>query len=519
MNEALLRVREAFFVGLVDGVPVPLAPGSFQMEMEPRGDGPIPLAAYVPAVDPRNLGDPSFCRDYGLRFPYAAGSMAHGIGSEDLVESLARAGMLAFFGSAGMSPARIGQAIDRLQNSLGDRIYGLNLIHSPAEPALEEAVANLYLQKGVRLIEASAYVELTLPLVRFRVHGIAPDGNGGVITPNRIVAKVSRVEVASKFFSPPPDNFLKALLESGEITEEQAALARRIPMARDVTAEGDSGGHTDNRPSITLIPTIIALKDQMQEKYGYAQRLRVGAAGGIATPASAAAAFAMGAAYVMTGSINQACAESGTSGAVREMLAQAQQADTVMAPAADMFEMGVRVQVLKRGTMFAMRAAKLYDYYRNFESFAQIPAPERAVIEKSYFQASFEDIWDGTCRYFRERDEEQVVRGEKDPRHRMALVFRWYLSQASHWAVSGDPARKMDYQVWCGPSMGSFNEWARGSFLEPPGDRKAVTVALNILHGAAVLARVNFLRCQGLDVSGEVKAAPLKESVLNEYLN
>ena len=68
----------------------------------------------------------------------------------------------------------------------------------------------------------------------------------------------------------------------------------------------------------------------------------------------------MGAAYVVTGSVNQACVESGTSPAVRQMLAEAEQADVAMAPAADMFEMGVKVQVLKRGTMFAMRAAKLY---------------------------------------------------------------------------------------------------------------------------------------------------------------
>ena len=55
------------------------------------------------------------------------------------------------------------------------------------------------------------------------------------------------------------------------------------------------------------------------------------------------------------------------------MLAQARQADIAMAPAADMFEMGVKVQVLKRGTMFAMRAAKLYDLYRTYDRLEQIP--------------------------------------------------------------------------------------------------------------------------------------------------
>jgi len=104
------------------------------------------------------------------------------------------------------------------------------------------------------------------------------------------------VEVASKFMSPPPAPMLRILLERGEITPEQAELAGQVPMAQDITAEADSGGHTDNRPSITLIPTMMALRDRMQSRYNYPHPLRVGAAGGIATPASAAAAFTMGAA-------------------------------------------------------------------------------------------------------------------------------------------------------------------------------------------------------------------------------
>ena len=146
-----------------------------------------------------------------------------------------------------------------------------------------------------------------------------------------------------------------------------------MPVADDITVEADSGGHTDNRPAITLLPTILALRDRLQKQFQYATPPRVGLAGGIATPASVAAAFAMGAAYVVTGSVNQACVESGSSDAVRKMLAEAGQADVTMAPAADMFEMGVKVQVLKRGTMFAMRAAKLYELYRAYPELGSDP--------------------------------------------------------------------------------------------------------------------------------------------------
>ena len=64
------------------------------------------------------------------------------------------------------------------------------------------------------------------------------------------------------------------------------------------------------------------------------------------------------------------------------MLAGAGIADVIMAPAADMFEMGVEVQVLRRGTMFAVRGRKLYDLYRAYPSLEAIPAEERQRVEK-----------------------------------------------------------------------------------------------------------------------------------------
>src|SRR5947199_5094886 len=207
--------------------------------------------------------------------------------------------------------------------------------------------------------------------------------------------------------------------------------------------------------------------------------------------------------YVLTGSINQACVEAGTSEAVRAMLAEAEQADVIMAPAADMFEMGVKVQVLKRGTMFAMRAAKLYELYRAHPSLEGLPPAERAQLEKNLFRAPLEEIWAQTRAFFLQRDPAQVQRAEKDPKHRMALVFRWYLGLSSRWANVGEPSRKVDYQVWCGPAMGAFNEWARGSFLEQPRNRRVVTVALNLLHGAALTQRFHSLRCQGVELPEE----------------
>ncbi|MEE8385489.1 MAG: PfaD family polyunsaturated fatty acid/polyketide biosynthesis protein [Dehalococcoidia bacterium] len=450
-----------------------------------------------------SLGDPDFHAAHGVKLACIAGAMANGIASVELVEAMSRAGMLGIFGAAGLPLRSIEAAIDRLTSSLGSAPFGFNLIHSPNEPDLEHDVVDLYLRHGVRLVEASAYMRLTLPLIRYRVTDIYRDTDGRVVTPNLVIAKASRVEVATRFFSPPPEAFLQELVASGEITEQQAHLAREIPVAQDLTAEADSGGHTDNRPALGLLPTMIALRDRMQREYGYKEPLRVGAGGGIATPHAAAAAFAMGAAYVLAGSVNQSCVEAGTSQAVREMLAQSEQADIAMAPAADMFEMGVKVQVLKRGTMFAMRAGRLYELYRSCGSIDEIPADERKKLEETVFKATFDEVLAEVRTYFLERNPTQWERAEAEPKHRMALAFRWYLGQASTWANSGEPSRRLDYQIWCGPAMGAFNAWVQDSFLAEAQNRSVVTVSLNLLYGAAVLSRIQTLRSQGVILSPE----------------
>ncbi len=469
-------------------------------------------------IRPEDLGDPSFRVDLGLEFNYLAGAMANGIASVELVVALARTGMLGFFGAAGLSLSKVEAAISQLKSEIPHKPFGFNLIHSPNEPRHELAIAELYLREQIRLVEASAYLDLTLPLVLYSLHGIYRNSSGNIVTPNRVVGKVSRIEVAAKFFSPAPERMVLELVQMGKLTLEQAKLAAFVPVAQDVTAEADSGGHTDNRPAITLIPTIISLRDRLQAQYNYPNKLRVGAAGGISTPSAVAAAFMMGAAYVVSGSINQACVESGSCDRVRKMLAESGQADVAMAPAADMFEMGVKVQVLKRGTMFPMRAQKLYETYREFPSISAIPLAEKAQLEKTIFKSSLEEIWEQTKQFFLTRDPGQVDRAEKDPKHLMALVFRWYLGQSSRWANSGDPSRILDYQIWCGPAMGAFNEWARGSFLEKSENRKADVVALNLLQGACQLMQFRISTLLGLPVQGLDSPKPLELHLLKQQL-
>ena len=458
----------------------------------------LPLLAHAQPMQVGQFGDPEFIRSYGLNMAYMTGAMANGIASEELVIAAGNAGLLGSFGAAGLVPSRIEEAINKIQQALPNGPYAFNLIHSPSEDAIERGAVDMFLKHGVTTVEASAFLGLTPNIVRYRAAGLRRNEQNQLVITNRVIAKISRTEVASKFMAPAPDVILRKLVEEGSITEEQAQLAAQVPMADDITVEADSGGHTDNRPLVSLLPAILTLAEQFQRKYGYDQSIRIGAAGGIGTPASALAAFMMGAAYVVTGSVNQSCLEAAASKHSKNLLAQAEMADVTMAPAADMFEMGVELQVLKRGTMFPMRAKKLYELYKNYESIEEIPQQERLKLEQQVFRSSLDEIWRQTEEHFNARDPHQIERAKDHPKRKMALIFRWYLGLSSRWSNSGEQGREADYQIWAGPAMGAFNDWVKGSYLEEVSKRKTVEVAWHIMSGAAYLYRLRLLQIQGV---------------------
>ncbi|MGD9485890.1 PfaD family polyunsaturated fatty acid/polyketide biosynthesis protein [Streptomyces sp. TRM70308] len=463
-----------------------------------------PVLGTLPPLYPEWLGGRTFCEAHDVRFPYVAGEMANGIATTRMVSAMAGAGMLGFFGAGGLAYAEVEQAVRTLARELGPRPnWGVNLIHSPAEPALEFRVAKLLLHHGVPRVSASAYMELTPAVVLCSARGLRRGADGRVVRRTRMFAKVSRPEVAERFLSPAPAALLGRLVAEGELTPHEAALAAEVPVAEDITVEADSGGHTDNRPLPALLPRIALLRDALTRRYGYRAPVRIGAAGGLGTPDAVAAAFALGAAYVVVGSVHQTAVEAGMSDIAKAMLCAADVADVTMAPAADMFELGVRLQVLSRGTMFAQRAARLYAAYRAHGSLEEIPRQLRASIERDVLRATFDEVWQRTRTFWERRDPSEITRAKADPKHRMALVFRWYLGSSSRWAIAGDASRRADYQIWCGPAVGAFNRWVEGTFLAEPANRGVVQIALNLLEGAAVLTRAHQLRTCGVPLPAD----------------
>ena len=482
------------------------------LSVSPEADGDAPC--YVlPPVYPEFLGGGAFQQVHAVRFPYIVGEMARGIATPDMVIAASRAGFLGFFGSAGLSPDDIRAGLDKIRAGLSqpDQPFGANLIHTPQEPGYEAAVVDLFLAQGVTRVSASAYMRLSPQIVRYAAAGLSLDANGQVRRSTHVFAKVSRAEVARPFMSPAPEKMLNDLVSAGQLTAQQAELASRVPIACDITAEADSGGHTDNQPLPTVYTSVAAARAEICCKFGFSQdQIRIGLAGGIGTPHAAAAAFAMGAAYVITGSVNQACVESGLSELGKEALAKAGPADMMMAPAADMFEQGVKVQVLKRGTLFGPRGEKLYRFYRDGATFESLSDKDKAWLE-DVLGERFETAWQASHAYLTKTAPQTAQRGQDDARVRFALVCRRYLFMGAQWAREGEAARRSDFQIWCGPAMGAFNEWVTGSFLEPLNNRNVAQVGWNILEGATRITRISQLRSAGLAVPNALQAFKPRE--------
>ena len=431
----------------------------------------------VKPLEGRGPGSAAFCERYGLAHAYLAGSMYRGISSTDMVVRLGRAGLMGFFGSGGLEPERVEAEIRAVQQELKEgQPYGMNLYHQPEEEERMDAHVALFLKYGIRNVEASGFIQMTPALLHYAYKGIRRQSDGSITRPNRVLAKVSRPETATLFLSPAPERVLTRLVDAGKLTADEAGLAGKTPVCTDLIAVADSGWNTDMAVMSSLIPAMIRLRDNLTREHGYTAPIHVGCAGGIGTPEAAAAAFILGAEFIQTGSINQCTVEAGTSDTVKALLQNINIQDTEYAPAYDLFEMGTRTQVLKKGLFFPMRANRLREVYRQYNSLAEIDARTGSQLQEKFFKKRFSEI-----------AEERGVARLPQNKSGIATVFRWYLDRSVDWAISGDPERKVNYQVFCGPAMGAFNQWVKGTEREAWQNRHVDDIALYLITETAAL--------------------------------
>ncbi|WP_069885026.1 ACP S-malonyltransferase [Streptomyces luteocolor] len=418
-----------------------------------------------PAPDAGALGARGFRERYGLRRSYVVGSMYGGISGRELVRAASKAGLLGFLGIGGLEGVDVERQLSGLADELGPYGHGVNLLYPHRAPEREATLVDALLRHGVGLVEASGYPFVTEDLVRFRLKG------------GRILAKVTRTDLAAAFLAPPPERLVAALLGKGAVTREEAAAAAGRPLADDLCVEADGGWLTGTAGPLTLLPAVLRLRDEAALP---GHRVHVGCAGGIGTPEAAAAAFLMGADFVLTGSVNQCTVEAATSDAVKDLLQAAQEYDVDTAPWGDLFEHGAQARYLKRGQFFPARASRLHDLWRRHASLADLDDTTRRQVFDRYLGG--------------ERPADLVP--GPDPKADLAAAFRAYFRRGFRLAVTGDQQATVDYLVHCGPAMGAFNQSVAGTSLHPWRARTVEAVADHLMDGAAdrVAARLRALR-------------------------
>lgn len=413
------------------------------------------------------LGNIHFMERYKTKYPYVAGPMHKGISGYDFIKRLADRDIIGFVGTGGLALHEVEALVVQLQKD-SIRNYGVSVNFDLADPNYEKELIELLIRENINLLHVSGYFNVTESLVLYKLKGIKKLDNGRIICPNRILLKTSRPEIAQAFMEPASDDMLKKLKEEGKITEEQALLAKKIPVADDVCVMSAAAHKTGMIPLKSLLPQIIHQRNAAYQKYGYEEEIFVGAAGAIGDSASALDAFLLGADFIMTGSINVCTAEAHVSKWVKEKLQKVEIQDTEIIPCSNVYEIGIKMQVLKKGMFFASRALKLYEIYNRITKIEDIESNLLVQIQEKYLGKALEEIYNQMKDNLSSM---QRRRAESDSKYKFGLIIQWYYDLSAECAIQCEDGNNMNCMIPLSSAMGRLNEELKNTVREKWEDR------------------------------------------------
>ncbi len=257
----------------------------------------------------------------------------------DVVAAVSKAGGMGVLGAVAHSPAQLEIDLEWIENEIGDRPYGIDLI-VPAKYAGSDAGG--YTIDDIRnLIPAEHIAFVDDILRRYDVPVLADDeagGRGGVIggagavpfsanqaDPLLEIALARRPSLVVNALGPPPAHMIERVKEEGRLLGALAGKAqhaqRHVNVGVDIIiAQGaEAGGHTGEVGSMVLIPEIVDAVAPVP----------VLGAGGIGRGRQMAAAMALGAQGVWCGSVWLTTEEAETHPVVKRKFLAATSSDTV----------------------------------------------------------------------------------------------------------------------------------------------------------------------------------------------
>ncbi|MEN8907794.1 MAG: hypothetical protein ABF289_17730 [Clostridiales bacterium] len=444
-------------------------------------------SGIIPKLLPEDLGSSRFLHRFGLKYAYVAGAMYNAISSKEMIIELAKNGYLGIYGTKDVEFDQIENDIVKIKSIIPERIFGCNIVHNVIEEQFEMKLIKMLLKYKINILEVSSFVNITLPLAYYRIVGIKERIEGGFVIGNKIMVKVSRVEIAKNFLKPAPEKIIRELINMSLINERQAKIAKEIPMADAITLE-------DNENNITQsFSYLVDQRDELYKNSNTKYDVFLGLTGGIGSPVIALNMFNNGADYIVTGTINQCTVESGISDKAKNSLSSCDISDVISLHFNGDFNINKKINVLKKGTLFPMRVNKLYNIYNKYKNLKNVDSSDIDKIESQIFKKSIREILNEVEIYFKKNDPNQLNND------RLYLLIKWYLIISAKLSLEGTSNRELDYQILCSNAMGIFNYWVKGSYLENHQNRYVADIAEHMLKGTAYLQRLKLFNYFGGD--------------------
>ena len=261
----------------------------------------------------------------------------------DVVAAVSKAGGLGVLGAVAHTPEALEIDLAWIEEEVGDRPYGVDLI-IPAKYAGDES-GGYTLSDIADLIPAEHKEFVDDILARYDVPGLPTESDAGGAPasgqwqtsggsapfsasragPQLDIALAHKTAFVANALGPPPQEMIDRVKEEGRIIAALAGKAvhaeRHVKAGVDliIAQGGEAGGHTGEIGSMVLIPEVVDAVAPVP----------VLGAGGIGRGRQMAAAMALGAQGVWCGSVWLTTEEAETHPAVKAKMLEATSADTL----------------------------------------------------------------------------------------------------------------------------------------------------------------------------------------------
>jgi len=269
------------------------------------------------------------CEKLGIDYPIFA--FTH---CRDVVVAVSKAGGIGVLGAVGFSPEQLKEELDWIDEHIGDKPYGVDVVI----PQKYEGMGSMSpeeMEQQLWKMVPQEHIDFAQKLLADAGVPEWPDGTNtmglmgwteATATPllEEALTRPQCRMIANALGTPPADK-IKMVQDSGRLIGalcgkvKQAVAHKEAGLDFVIAQGGEGGGHTGDVGSVVLWPQIV-------DALGDTPML---AAGGIGNGRQIAAAMAMGAAGVWTGSLWLTVEEAHTQPAQKESLLAATSEDTI----------------------------------------------------------------------------------------------------------------------------------------------------------------------------------------------